>query len=115
MKPNLGTQADKKASLAAWIEFNGGYGVAVNVSGIPIKGDKTKFRKNPAMSGMGDVLCCWRGAFIYFEFKRPKNDKLRKSQEEHRVRTQLAGGAYHQISTVDEGIAILQNLKTQEK
>lgn len=102
------TQAQDKATLAEWIEWNGGYGVSVNVSGIPIKGNLGKFRKNPEMSGMGDVLCCWGGIFIYFEFKRPKNDSLREAQEQHRERLERAGGLYFQLSTVDEGIEILK-------
>lgn len=112
---NLGTQAQKKATLAEWIEWNGGYGVPINVAGIPIKGDITKLRYNDEMRGMGDVLCCWLGMLIYFEFKRPKNDSLREAQGEHKVRVERAGGRYYEITSVDDGILILKRISIDSR
>lgn len=101
------TQAQLKASIAKYIELMGGYGVVTNIAGIPIKGKPSVFRKNPEMSGLGDVLCCWRGSFLQFEVKKTAKEKLRDSQEDHKYRLERSGGLYYQVTTLDEVIEIL--------
>ncbi len=102
------TQASLKASIAHYIETMGGYGVVTNISGIPIKGRPDVYRKNPEMSGLGDVLCCWGGLFIQFEVKKTSKEKLRDSQEDHKYRMERAGGKYYQVTSLDEVIEILK-------
>lgn len=102
------TQASLKASIAEYIELKGGYGVVTNISGIPVKGRPDVYRKNPEMSGLGDVLCCWGGMFIQFEVKATAKEKLRDSQEDHKYRMERAGGLYYQVTSLDEVIAILK-------
>lgn len=102
------TQASLKADIAHYIETMGGYGVVTNISGIPIKGRPDVYRKNPEMSGLGDVLCCWGGRFIQFEVKKTQKEKLRDSQEDHKYRMERAGGLYYQVTTLDEVIQILK-------
>lgn len=107
------TQAQLKADIARYIELKGGYGVATNVAGIPVKGRPDVYRKNPEMSGLGDVLCCWGGLFIQFEVKRTAKEKLRDTQEEHRYRLERAGGHYYQVTSLDEVIEILSKRRTR--
>jgi len=101
------TQAQIKAAIAEWIEWNGGYAVVTNISGIPIKGGLGGFRKNPEMSGLADVICCWGGIFIQFEVKPDEKEKLRKEQGEHKYRLERAGGLYYQVTCLDDVIKIL--------
>ena len=107
MKPL--TQAQIKADIAEYIELKGGYAVATNISGIPIKGKPDVYRKNPEMSGLGDVISCIGGMFIQFEVKKTQKEKLRDSQEEHKYRLERAGGLYYQVTSLDEVIEILEN------
>lgn len=101
------TQAQLKRDIAEYIELKGGYGVVTNISGIPVKGRPDVYRKNPEMSGLGDVLCCWGGAFLQFEVKKTAKEKLRDGQEDHRYRMERAGGLYYQVTSLDEVIEIL--------
>lgn len=101
------TQAQTKKAIAQWIELHGGYAVVTNISGIPIKGKPNVFRKNPEMSGLADVICCWKGQFYQFEVKKNTHEKLREAQHEHRYRMQRAGGFYYQVVDVDDVIHIL--------
>jgi len=101
------TQAQLKAAIAKWIDSQGGYAVVTNISGIPIKGQPGVYRKNPEMSGLGDVICCWGGTFIQFEVKKTAKEKLRDSQEDHKYRLERAGGLYYQVTSLDEVIEIL--------
>ena len=102
------TQAQLKADIAEYIELKGGYAVATNVSGIPIKGNPEVYRKNPEMSGLGDVISCIGGIFIQFEVKKTAKEKLRDSQEDHKFRLERAGGLYYQVTSLDEVIDILK-------
>jgi len=86
----------------------GCYAVVTNISGIPVKGRPDVYRKNPEMSGLGDVLCCWGGRFIQFEVKKTAKEKLRGSQEDHKYRLERAGGLYYQVTSLDEVIQILK-------
>ncbi len=106
-QPKL-TQAHIKKDNAEYIELKGGYAVVTNISGIPIKGNPKAFRKNPEMSGFGDVISCVGGMFIQFEVKRTEKEKLRDSQEEHKYRTERAGGLYYQVTSLDDVVAILE-------
>jgi len=106
LKPQ-GKQSQIKASIAEWIEWNGGYAVVTNISGIPIKGDFSRMRKNPEMSGLGDVICCWYGVFHEFEVKPNRKAKLDPDQLDHKHRIERGGGFYHQVVSVDDVIAIL--------
>ncbi len=101
------TQAEIKASIAEYIELKGGYAVVTNISGIPIKGKPDVYRKNPEMSGLGDVISCIGGIFIQFEVKKTVKEKLRESQEDHKARLTRAGGLYYQVTSLDEVIEIL--------
>jgi len=101
------TQAQVKADIAEYVELRGGYAVVTNISGIPVKGKPNVFRKNPEMSGLGDVICCIGGIFIQFEVKRTAKEKLRDSQEDHKYRLERAGGKYFQVTSLDEVIGIL--------
>jgi len=101
------TQAQTKQAIAQWIEYHGGYAVVTNISGIPIKGKPNVFRKNPDMSGLGDVICCWKGRFLQFEVKRTVKEKLREAQDDHKYRLEKAGGVYFQVISVDDVIEIL--------
>jgi len=107
------TQAHLKAQIALYIELHGGYGVATNIAGIPIKGRPDVYRKNPEMSGLGDVLCCWGGVFIQFEVKKTAKEKLRDSQEDHKYRLERAGGLYYQVTSLDEVIEILKKRRSR--
>lgn len=100
------TQAQLKALIAEWIEFNGGYAVVTNIAGIPV-GKGKAFRKNPEMSGLADIICCWGGLFIQFEVKRTDKEKLRPEQEEHKYRMERANGLYYQVTSLDQVIEIL--------
>lgn len=102
------TQAQLKADIAHYIETMGGYGVVTNIAGIPIKGRPDVYRKNPEMSGLGDVICCWGGLFIQFEVKKTAKEKLSDSQEDHKYRIERAAGLYYQVTTLDEVIEILK-------
>jgi len=108
------TQAQLKASIAEYIELKGGYGVVTNIAGIPIKGRPDVYRKNPEMSGLGDVLCCWGGRFLQFEVKRTSREKLGASQEEHKHRLERAGGKYYQVTSLDEVMEILNERMKNE-
>ncbi len=101
------TQAQTKKAIAEWIEYNGGYAVVTNISGIPIKGKPNVFRKNPEMSGLADVICCWKGQFLQFEVKKNTKEKLSYAQEDHRFRLIRAEGFYYQVVDVDDVIDIL--------
>ena len=98
------TQADTKRAIADYVNHRGQYAVVINVAGIPIKGDYTKLRKNPDMSGMKDVLICWYGQFIAVEVKRHTKEALRKAQEVHRVRVLKAKGIWWTVTGVDDFI-----------
>lgn len=101
------TQAQIKRDIAEYIELKGGYAVVTNISGIPIKGKPNVFRKNPDMSGLGDVISCIGGIFIEFEVKRTEKEKLRDTQEDHKYRLERAGGHYYQVTSLDDVIDIL--------
>jgi len=101
------TQAQTKKAIAEWIEYHGGYAVVTNISGIPIKGKLNVFRKNPEMSGLADVICCWRSQFFQFEVKKNAKEKLSYAQEDHRFRLLRAKGFYYQVVDVDDVIHIL--------
>lgn len=101
------TQADIKRDIAEYIELKGGYAVVTNISGIPVKGKPNVFRKNPDMSGLGDVVSCIGGLHIQFEVKKTDKEKLRDSQEEHKYRLERAGGHYYQVTCLDDVIEIL--------
>ena len=102
------TQAQLKASIAEWIEWEGGYAVVTNIAGIPIKGQPGVFRKNPEMSGLADIICCWGGLFIQFEVKRTEKENLRPTQIEHKYRLERAKGLYYQVTSLDQVIDILK-------
>jgi len=110
MKP---TQAQLKADIAEYIETMGGYAVVTNISGIPVKGRPDVYRKNPEMSGLGDVICCWGGTFLEFEVKRTAQEKLRESQADHKYRLERAGGLYYQVTSLDEVIRILKKRRNR--
>jgi len=78
-----------------------------NIAGIPVKGKPEVYRKNPEMSGLGDVVSCVGGMFIQFEVKRTAKEKLRDTQEDHKHRLERAGGLYYQVTSLDEVIEIL--------
>ncbi len=101
------TQAEIKKDIAEYIELKGGYAVVTNISGIPVKGKPDVYRKNPEMSGLGDVISCIGGIFIQFEVKKTAKEKLRDSQEDHKYRLTRAGGLYYQVTGLDEAIKIL--------
>ena len=101
------TQAQIKAGIAKYIELKGGYAVVTNISGIPVKGKPSVYRKNPEMSGLADVISCIGGIFIEFEVKKTAKEKLRDSQEDHKYRLEKAGGLYFQVTGLDEVIEIL--------
>ncbi len=102
------TQAQIKADIAEYIELRGGYAVVTNIAGIPVKGKPNVFRKNPEMSGLGDVISCIGGAFIQFEVKKTAKEELRDSQEDHKYRLERSGGIYHQVTCLDDVIKILE-------
>lgn len=102
------TQAQIKASIAQYVELQGGYGVVTNIAGIPIKGDRGSYRRNKEMSGLGDVLVCWGGLFLQFEVKRTSQEELSDGQKEHKRRLEHAGGIYYQVTCLDEVIEILK-------
>ncbi|MCK4784647.1 MAG: hypothetical protein KAV87_12915 [Desulfobacteraceae bacterium] len=102
------TQAQIKADIKEYIELKGGYAVVTNISGIPIKGKPEIYRKNPEMSGLGDVISCIGGIFIQFEVKKTAKEKLRDSQEDHKYRLERSGGLYYQVTSLDEVIEILE-------
>ena len=53
------SQAHIKAAIVEYIETKKGYGVVINIAGVPVgKPSDRIYRKNPEMSGLGDVLCC---------------------------------------------------------
>jgi len=102
------TQAEIKADIAEYIELKGGYAVVTNISGIPVgKPENRIYRKNPEMSGLGDVISCIGGIFIQFEVKKTAKEKLRDSQEDHKYRLEKSGGLYYQVTGLDEVIEIL--------
>ena len=108
-----GKQSQIKASIAEWIEWNGGYAVVTNISGIPIKGDFSRMRKNPEMAGLGDVISCWYGEFHQFEVKPTDKAQLDPDQLDHQHRTERGGGFYHQVVSVDDVIRILEARKAK--
>lgn len=81
--------------------------MVTNISGIPVKGKPNVFRKNPEMSGLGDVISCVGGMFIQFEVKKTAKESLRDSQKEHKYRLEKAGGLYYQVTGLDEVVEIL--------
>jgi len=102
------TQAEIKRDIVKYIELRGGYAVATNITGIPVGKPKDRiYRKNPEMSGLGDVISCIGGTFIQFEVKRTAKEKLRDSQEDHKYRLTRAGGLYYQVTSLDEVIEIV--------
>jgi hypothetical protein len=102
------TQAQIKADIAEFIELMGGYAVVVNVAGIPIKGKPEVYRKNPEMSGIGDVVSCIKSLHIQFEVKSSEDEPLRVAQEEHKYRLERAQGRYYQVTSLDDVIEILK-------
>ncbi len=110
---SLGTQAQLKSSIADWLNLKGAYAVVINVAGIPIKGDITKYRKNPAMEGMGDIIGCWGSLFFAIETKKRPKEKLREKQEEHEERIHRASGIYLKVTTIDEVIDFFSKRRTR--
>jgi len=102
------TQADTKRAIADYVNHHGQYAVIINIAGIPIKGDYTRLRKNPEMSGLGDVLICWLGQMIQVEVKRNKKESLRKAQEEHERRSTNAKGLWWTVTGIDDFIIKLE-------
>lgn len=100
------TQAQTKKAIAQWIEVHGGYAVVTNIAGIPIKGNPYVLRKNPEMSGMADIICCWNSQFFQFEVKKTLKEKLKDAQKEHKYRLQRSGGFYYQVVSLDDVIQI---------
>ena len=98
---NKPTQAQVKRAIADYVNASGGKATVINVAGIPIKGNIKILRKNKDMSGMGDVLICWRSKYLEVELKKPKQ-KLDPDQEERKIEVERAGGEYWCVDGFDD-------------
>jgi len=67
-----------------------------------------KIHGSPALAGVSDLLCCYRGRFYALEVKRPETrGTVTPRQQAFLDSVESAGGVSAVVTSVDEALAVI--------